>query len=84
MDISQAINSDAERLGGAVCFTGTRVPIRNLFDHLVAGHPLDTFLDDYPNVPADAAIAVLDFARSCAESAVLRQDRAPTPVGQRA
>jgi uncharacterized protein (DUF433 family) len=53
-----------ERLSGAPCFAGTRVPVQALFDHLEAGDPLETFLDDFPGVTRDQAVAVLELSRS--------------------
>jgi uncharacterized protein (DUF433 family) len=44
--------------GGPV-FTNTRVPIKNLFDYLNAGHPLNDFLEDFPSVKKEQAIQVL-------------------------
>jgi len=37
-------------LGGILVFTGTRVPVKTLFDYLKANHPLDDFLEDFPTV----------------------------------
>ena len=53
-----------ERMSGAACFYGTRVPIQNLFDYLKGGEPLDDFLDGFPGVTREQAIAVLELARS--------------------
>ena len=50
-------------LGGTPVFSGTRVPIRILIEHLEAGDRLDDFLDSYPTVSRDQAIAVLRAAR---------------------
>jgi len=44
-------------------FVGTRVPIKNLFDHLEAGDSLETFLEDFPSVSRDLAVAALEEAR---------------------
>ena len=49
--------------GGAPVFAGTRVPVKNLFDYLEAGESLDQFLDDFPSVARDVAVAVLEQAR---------------------
>lgn len=49
-------------LGGEPCFTGRRVPVRALFDTLKAGHTLEDFLDGYPSVSREHAIAVIDLA----------------------
>jgi uncharacterized protein (DUF433 family) len=53
-----------QRMSGTPCFAGTRVPIQSLFDHLEAGDTLQTFLDDFPGVTRDQAIAVLESSRS--------------------
>lgn len=44
------IISDPEILGGTPIFEGTRIPIRNLFDYLLAGDTIKEFLDDFPTV----------------------------------
>jgi len=49
-------------MGGKPCFTGTRVPIKNLFDYLSHGRPLAEFLLDFPTVARQDALAVLDLA----------------------
>ena len=54
------INYDPDILGGTPVFAGTRVPIKNLFDYLEANQSLDEFLDDFPSVKRDQAIAVLE------------------------
>jgi uncharacterized protein (DUF433 family) len=53
------ITSSPERLGGTPVFAGTRVPVQALIDYLEAGHPLDHFLDEFPSVTREHAIAVL-------------------------
>lgn len=53
---------DQEILGGTPVFSGTRVPIRVLIEHLEAGDRLDDFLDDYPTVTREQAIGVLEIA----------------------
>ncbi len=50
-------------MSGAIIFSGTRVPIQNLFDYLEGGENLCKFLDDFPSVPKEAALAVLVMAR---------------------
>lgn len=42
---------------------GTRVPIQNLFDYLEGGEDLAEFLDDFPSVTKEAALAVLEMAK---------------------
>ena len=57
------VHSDPEILGGAPVFVGTRVPVKNLIDYLAAGDSLDVFLDDFPSVRREQAIAALEAAR---------------------
>ncbi len=47
-------------LGGTPVFTGTRVPVKTLFDYLKANYPLDDFLDDFPTVARQQAQQVLE------------------------
>ena len=58
------ILSDPEILGGAPCFRGTRVPVDSLIDYLEAGDSLDEFLDSFPSVSREAAIAALEEAKA--------------------
>ena len=44
-------------------FRGTRVPFKNLVDYLEGGHTLNEFLDDFPSVTREAAIAALEHAK---------------------
>ena len=59
-----ATNTDPEILGGERVFTGTRVPVRSLFDHLAAGDSIDDFLDGFPSVTREQVIAVLEESRA--------------------
>lgn len=61
MDIQKVINIDQDILSGQPVFTGTRVPVKSLFDHLEAGVSLDEFLEDFPSVTKDQAAALLDI-----------------------
>lgn len=54
---------DPARMSGEPCFYGTRVPIRALFECLEAGDSLDDFLQGFPPITREHAIAVLDLAR---------------------
>jgi uncharacterized protein (DUF433 family) len=60
---SPLITSSPERLGGTSVFAGTRVPVQSLIDYLEAGHPLDHFLDEFPSVSREHAVAVLELAK---------------------
>jgi len=57
------ISVDREILGGIPVFQGTRVPVKTLFDYLEAGDRLDDFLDDFPTVSREHAVAVLEIAQ---------------------
>jgi uncharacterized protein (DUF433 family) len=56
------IHRDPDILGGTPVFVGTRVPIKTLLDYLEAGDPLDEFLDHFPSVKREQAIASLELA----------------------
>ncbi len=57
------INIDPETMSGTPVFTGTRVPVQNLFDYIEGGEDLEEFLDDFPSVTKEAALAVLAMAK---------------------
>ncbi len=63
MSVQKVIHSDPEILGGAPVFVGTRVPVQALIDYLKAGRSLDDFLDDFPSVTREQAVAVLEEAK---------------------
>lgn len=73
MDIRTLITIDKEILGGQAVFSGTRVPVETLFDHLEAGVSLDNFLDDFPTVTKEQAIAILDAANKLLTSKNVEQ-----------
>lgn len=58
------ITTSPDRLGGTPVFCGTRVPVQTLIDYLEGGDPLEAFLDDFPSVSKEHAIAVLEVAKS--------------------
>ena len=57
------INVDPEIMSGTPVFAGTLVPIQNLFDYIEGGEDLTEFLDDFPSVTKEAALAVLEMAK---------------------
>ena len=73
MDIRKLITIDKEILGGTPVFTGTRVPVESLFDHLESGVSLDEFLDDFPTVERQQAIDLLEAANKIMTSGKLEQ-----------
>ena len=68
------VHSDPEILGGTPVFVGTRVPFRNLIDYLARNHSLDEFLDSFPTVSREQAVAALEAANE-AVSASARSAR---------
>lgn len=64
------ITVSPDRLSGTPIFAGTRVPVQTLFDHLEAGDSLYVFLEDFPDVTREHAIAVLELAQRTAIAAV--------------
>lgn len=58
--ITPMVQMEAEILGGMPVFKGTLVPIKTMFDYLLAHKPMEEFLRDYPAVPAETARAVLE------------------------
>lgn len=60
---SEIITIDKEILSGMPVFTGTRVPVKNLFDYLETGETLEAFLDDFPSVKKEQAIGLLERAQ---------------------
>ena len=57
------VHSDPEISDGTPVFRDTRVPVRSLFDYLEGGETLDQFLDQFPSVSKEQALAALDLAR---------------------
>ena len=57
------IHSDPEIMGGTPVFVGTRVPFQTLLDYLEAGDPLQEFLEDFPSVSREQAVAALEQAK---------------------
>ena len=57
------IIKDPEILGGEPVFRGTRVPFKILMEYLEGGDTLDQFLEQYPSVSRELAIAAIEEAR---------------------
>jgi uncharacterized protein (DUF433 family) len=61
--LTNPVHSDPEILGGTPVFVGTRVPAANLLDYLEAGESLEMFLDQFPTVTKEQAVAALELAK---------------------
>ena len=65
-DLQSIIHSDPEIHGGTPVFVGTRVPVRTLLDYLEGGDTLEVFLENFPSVTREQAIAFLEEASRAA------------------
>ena len=65
---SKVINIDSEILGGTPVFSGTRVPIKNLFDYLETGDTIMNFLEDFESVKKEQVISVLQMSEKLIEN----------------
>ena len=63
MKAEELIQTDPEILGGTPVFSGTRVPIRSLFDHLEGGETVDDFLEGFSSVRRDQVVALLEMSQ---------------------
>ncbi len=61
MKKEDVVSRDPEVVSGALVFKGTRVPVEVLIQHLTAGDTLEEFLDDFPGVSREQAIAYLEM-----------------------
>ena len=60
--LESIVTVDPEVMSGTPVFVGTRVPVKNLLDYLAAGDPLERFLDHFPSVRREQAVAALEIA----------------------
>lgn len=63
MPLDQVIWVDSERMSGIPCFAETRVPVQALLDHIEKGQTLDDFLEGFPTVKRQQAVAFLQLAK---------------------
>ena len=68
MALRDVVHVNPQILGGTPVFVGTRVPFRALIDYLEGGHDLDEFLEDFPTVSRDLAVAALEAAHEALTS----------------
>lgn len=76
MTLDEVVHSDPERVSGTPIFVGTRVPLQNLIDYLAAGDSLDVFLDQFPSVSREQAVAALELGRDALMEAAYARARA--------
>jgi uncharacterized protein (DUF433 family) len=58
------ITTSPDRMSGTPVFAGTRVPVQSLSEYIEGGDSLDEFLDDFPSVSHEHALAVLEVAKA--------------------
>ena len=59
-ELKGIVHSDPEIMGGTPVFVGTRVPLQNLIDSLEGGESVEEFLEAFPTVTREQAIAVIE------------------------
>jgi uncharacterized protein (DUF433 family) len=64
--LESLVSCSPDLMSGTPVFAGTRVPIKNLLDYLAAGDSLDEFLNQFPTVKREQAIALLSFTEELA------------------
>ncbi|MGI8827413.1 MAG: DUF433 domain-containing protein [Chloroflexota bacterium] len=60
---SVLVSRDAEVHSSNAVFAGTRLPVDTLVDYLESGYDLDEFLDQFPSVRREQAVAALEILR---------------------
>ena len=55
-------------VNSTLVFARTRVPVEILIQHIVAGDSLDKFLEDFPTVSREQAIAYLEMTLEVADA----------------
>ena len=63
MQRHEVYHSDPDVMGGTPVFQGTRVPVQTLLDYLEGGETLDEFLEGFPGVSREQAVAFLEMAK---------------------
>jgi len=61
--VVRVITKNPDILGGTSVFRGTRVPIQTLVDYLEGGETLEDFLEGFPIVTRESAVAALEEAK---------------------
>ena len=72
MDVKDIVSRDPEVVSGALVFKGTRVPVEVLVQHLAEGDSLEDFLDGFPSVSREQAVAYLEMTPEAVDALVAR------------
>ncbi|MDE0685073.1 MAG: DUF433 domain-containing protein [Candidatus Poribacteria bacterium] len=70
MKKEQIVSRNPKVMNGTLVFTGTRVPVEILIQHLTAGDSLNKFLNDFPTVSQEQAVAYLEMTLEVADARV--------------
>ena len=68
--LQHILSTDPEVMGGAICFTGTRIPVQTLLDNLLAAIPIEVILDAYPSLTRDVIQEVINWEDEQARDAL--------------
>ena len=55
--LESVVRCHPDVLGGTPVFAGTRGPVKNLMDYLAAADSLERFIDHFPSVTREQAVA---------------------------
>lgn len=72
MNREDIASRDPEVMSGALVFAGTRVPVEILIQHLAAGDPLEEFLENFPPVTREQAVAYLEITPEAVDALIVR------------
>ena len=61
--LESVVRCDPDVLGGTPVFAGTRIPVKNLLECLAAGDSLERFIDHFPSVTREQAVAALEISK---------------------
>ncbi len=70
MKKKSVVKIDPEIMSGTPCFVGTRVPARTLIDYIEGGDTLEDFLEQFPTVSREQAIAYLEQSAALLEKSL--------------
>jgi uncharacterized protein (DUF433 family) len=69
-ELKHILSSDPDVMGGAICFTDTRIPVDILLDNVEGGTPWDVFYDNYPSLTPEMVKPVLEWENRQAKKAL--------------
>jgi len=81
MKAQEVIEVDPEKMGGTPVFKGTRVPIQHLFDYIKGGDSLEVFLDHFPTVEREQALALMELIQERILGEYYRQESTLSDFG---